>query len=250
MRNSLKDEGRDENTKKDHPRSPALAHQSLVQPHRHTSLYLISHDHGRPSVDAKDGYERLRGNKIQNLGDGLLVGAIPKHHAVDLGAGHQVAHVVDDAFRVRLIDQQCDHVDVNGVLLAPQRPDVPVRDIARASEDHCNVQDGHFLRDAASSLLLSRSGVCDQGHHRQESQGQQHAITTSATAPTAAPSTPPLTPFAAERHSAKPLHPLRGKKKRGGMRRDQKDGRGQERGRWKDDGREEKKEDREDKLLM
>lgn len=122
-------------------------------------------------MDAQDGYERLRGNKIQNLGDGLLVSAIPKHHAMDLSPGHQVAHVGDDAFGVGLVDQQCDHIDVDGVLLAPQRSDVPVRDVACASQDHRNVQDRHFFRGAASSLLLSRHGVCNQGHRHQQSQG-------------------------------------------------------------------------------
>lgn len=90
-------------------------------------------------MDAENGYERLRGNKIQNLGDGLLVGAIPEHHTVDFGPRHQVAHVSDDAFRVSLVDQQCDHIDINGVLLAPQRPDVPVWDVACASKDHSDI---------------------------------------------------------------------------------------------------------------
>lgn len=196
-------------------------------------------------MDAEDGYERLRGNKIQNLGNGLLVGAIPEHHAVDFGPRHQVAHVSDDALRVGLVDQQCDHVDVNGVLLAPQRPDVPVGDVASASQDHRNVQDGHFLRGAATSLLLGCRGVRNEGHHHQESQGEQRTITATATA--AAPSTPPLTPFAAEGHTAKPLHPLHGDRMRGGR----------QIGRGEGDGREksgkmmvERKKDRGEKLLI
>lgn len=84
-------------------------------------------------MDAENGYQRLRGNKIQNLGDGLLVGAIPEHHAMNLGPRHQVTNVVDDAFWVGLIDQQRDHIDIDGVILAPQRPDVPFGDIASAS---------------------------------------------------------------------------------------------------------------------
>lgn len=172
----------------------------------HTTPYLVRHDHGRASVDAEDGYERLRGNKIQNLGDGLLVGAIAEHHAVDLGPGHQVTDVVDDALGVGLIDQQRDHVDVDGVLLAPQRPDVPFGDVAGAPQDHRNVQDRHFFR---ASLLLSCRGVRHQRRRRrQENQRQQRA----ATAPANGPSTPPLTPFAAEGHSAEPLHPLHEKK--------------------------------------
>lgn len=169
-----------------------------------TALYLIRHDHGRPSVDAEDGNERLRGNKIQNLGDGLLVGAIPKHHTVDLGPRHQVANVVDDAFRVGLIDQQCDHIDVNGVILAPECPDVPFGDVASVSQDHRNVQNRHFFR---CSLLLSRHGVGHQCRRHQDSQREQRTIATPKS-----PSTPPLTPFAAEGHSAKPLHRLHEKK--------------------------------------
>lgn len=197
-------------------------------------------------MDPEDGYERLRGNKIQNLGNGLLVGAIPEHHAVDFGPRHQVAHVSDDAFRVGLVDQQGDHVDVNGVLLAPQRPDVPVGDVASASQDHRNVQDGHFLRGAATSLLLGCRRVRNEGHHHQEGQGEQRTITTTATA--AAPSTPPLTPFAAEGHTAKPLHPLHGDRMRRGvteqMKIDRKRRKGWEGEEWKDDGGEKKRQGR------
>lgn len=162
-------------------------------------------------MDAEDGYKSLRGNKIQNLGDGLLVGAIPKHNTVDLGPGHQVAHVIDDAFRVSLVDQQCDHVDINRVLLAPQRPDVSIGDVARASEDHGNVQNWHFVWGGTSPLLLSRRGVHSKGHRHQESQGEQDTVTATAAA-AAAPSTPPLTPFVAEEHTAKPLYPLHGER--------------------------------------
>lgn len=109
------------------------------------STYLVSHDHRRPSINAQDGYECLRGNKIQNLGNGLLVSAVPEHHAVDLGTRHQVAHVGDDAFWVSFVDQQCDHIDVNRVLFAPKSPDVPVRDVACASQDHRDVQHRHFF---------------------------------------------------------------------------------------------------------
>lgn len=192
-------------------------------------------------MDAEDGYKRLRGNKIQNLGDGLLVGAIPIHHPVDLGTGHQVAHVSDDALRVGLVDQQCDHVDVDGVLLAPQRPDVPVGDVPRAPQDHRNVQDRHFVRGTAAPLLLGRHGVRKEGNHHQESKEQQRTATTTATATAAAPSTPPL---AAEGHTAEPLHPLHGER----MRTDQKtEGDGRERSRrgwWQ------REKDRGDKLLM
>ncbi len=77
------------------------------------------------------------------------------------------------------------------------------------------VSDGHFFRGAAATpLLLSRRWVCDQGRRHQESQGQQYTIATSSTATAAAPSTPPLTPFAAEGHTAKPLHPLHEEKMR------------------------------------
>lgn len=182
--------------------------------HQFTSPYLVSHDHGRPSMNAQDWYERLRGNKIQNLGDGLLVSAVPEHHAVDLGSWHQVTHVGDDAFWISLIDQQCDHVDIDGVFFAPQRSDIPVWDVARASQDHCNVQDRHFFW-ATSSLLLSRHGIGFHGQRHQESQGEQRAITSAVTAAIAAPSTPPLTSFAAEGHTAKPLHPLHERKLRG-----------------------------------
>lgn len=113
--------------------------------------YLVSHDHGGASVDPQDGYQRLGGNKIQNLGDGFLVSAVPEHHAVDFSPGHEVAHMSDDAFGIRLVDQQGDHIDVDGVVLAPQSAYISVRNVARSPQDHCNVQDGHFLsriRDA------------------------------------------------------------------------------------------------------
>lgn len=175
-----------------------------VSTHIHSSglTYLICHDHGRAPMNAQDGYKCLRGNKIQNLGNGFLVSAIPKNHPVDLSPRHQVAHVGDDAFWVGLVDQQCDHVDIDGVLLAPQSPDVPVWDVPRASQDHSNVQHRHLFR---AGSLLSRHRVTRPGQHHQEGQWEERSTITSTVAPS------PLAPYAAEEHAAKPLHPLDGK---------------------------------------
>lgn len=132
--------------------------------------YLIRHDHGRATVNPQDGYQRLRGNKIQNLGDGFLVGAVAKHHAVDLSPGHEVADMSDDALRIRFIDQQRDHVDVDRVVLAPQGSDVPVRDVTRLAQDHGNVQNGNLL----SSVHHAHQG--EESRDRQECQaGKPHS---------------------------------------------------------------------------
>ncbi len=55
------------------------------------------------------------------MGDGLLVGVIPKHHPLQPVLRHKVTDALDDAFRVRLIHGQHLHVGrhVEEVLLLP-----------------------------------------------------------------------------------------------------------------------------------
>ncbi len=96
-------------------------------------------------MDPQNGYQSLRGNKIQNLGDGFLVRAVPKHHPVDFSPGHEIAHMGNDAFGVRFIHQQGHHIDVNGIFFAPQSPYISLGDVACLTQDHGNVQYGHFL---------------------------------------------------------------------------------------------------------
>ncbi len=53
---------------------------------------------------------RLRGDEVQDLRDGLLVGVISEHHALQPVLRHQVADALDDALGVRLVHGEHLHV--------------------------------------------------------------------------------------------------------------------------------------------
>lgn len=48
--------------------------------------YLVCHDHRGASVDSQDRKLCLNGEKVEDLGDGLLIGAVGKNDAVEPSA--------------------------------------------------------------------------------------------------------------------------------------------------------------------
>lgn len=51
-----------------------------------TVTYLVCHYHRGASVDSQDRKLRLNGEEVEDLGDGLLIGAVGKHNAVEPSA--------------------------------------------------------------------------------------------------------------------------------------------------------------------
>ena len=51
-----------------------------------TVAHLVSHNHRGASVDPQDWKLRLHGEEVKDLGNGLLIGAIGKHKAMETSA--------------------------------------------------------------------------------------------------------------------------------------------------------------------
>jgi len=55
--------------------------------------HLVSHNHRGASVDSQDWKLRLDGEEVEDLGDGLLIGAVGEHQAVESRARQKLAHL-------------------------------------------------------------------------------------------------------------------------------------------------------------
>lgn len=55
--------------------------------------YLICHYHRGAAVDSQDRKLCLDRQEVEDLGDGLLIGAVGKHNAVESSAGQKLTHL-------------------------------------------------------------------------------------------------------------------------------------------------------------
>lgn len=58
-----------------------------------TVTHLVSHYHRRASVDSQNWKLCLNRQEVKDLGDGLLVGAVGEHNAMETGASQELAHL-------------------------------------------------------------------------------------------------------------------------------------------------------------
>ena len=54
-------------------------------------------------MDSQDWKLRLNGEEVEDLGDGLLIGAISKHKAMETSAGQKLTHLGTQGNKLRCV---------------------------------------------------------------------------------------------------------------------------------------------------
>ena len=57
------------------------------------ATHLVSHNHRGASMNSQDWKLRLNGEEVKDLGNGLLIGTIGKHDAVETSACEELTHL-------------------------------------------------------------------------------------------------------------------------------------------------------------
>lgn len=121
-------------------------------------------------MDSQDRKLCLDRQEVEDLGDGLLIGAVGKHNAVEPSAGQKlthlgaqktlsaeqrvcacvltsdhVTHLCDDGLWVSLVHSQRYYRDINRIARAPGRTEQLIRNVPRLAHDHRHAESWGLL---------------------------------------------------------------------------------------------------------
>lgn len=102
--------------------------------------HLVSHNHRGASVDSQDWKLSLNGQEVKDLGNGLLIGAISKHDAMETSARKKLTHLCNHRLWVCLVHLQRDHGNIERIFGAPRWSEILVDNGARLAHDHAHAE--------------------------------------------------------------------------------------------------------------